>query len=117
MPEKSKGSLKKGLAILICVAFVSMLFPGVSHAVTKPSSEEFLIPENLFSLISPFLSLVSHNFSAGIYDFAAAYCLSDKDKKPPTPTTEENGKKKQKSKGSYNDHGNSISKRKANGND
>lgn len=117
MPEKRKGSLKKGLAILSCAAFLSILFPGVSHAVTKSSSEEFLIPENLFSLISPFLSLVSHNFSAGIYDFAAAYCLSDKDKKPPTQTTEENGKKKQKSKSSYDDNGNSTSKKGANGRD
>ena len=93
-----------------------MSFPGVTQAATKSSSKEFLNPEKLFSLISPFLCLVGHDFSLGLYDSATAYCLSDKDKTPP-PTTEEKGKQKQKSKGSYDKNGNSTSRRKANGND
>lgn len=123
MPKKRNDRLKKSLAILGCVALVSMSFPGVTHAATRPSSKEFLNPEKLFSLISPFLCLVGPDFSLGLYDSATAYCLSDKDKNPPPPTTEEKGtteekaKQKQKSKGSYDKNGNSTSKRKANGKD
>ncbi len=122
MPKKRKDRLKKSLAILACAALVSMSFPGVTHAATRSSSKEFRNPEKLFSLISPFLCLVGHDFSLGLYDSATAYCISDKDKKPP-PTTEEEGtteeesKQKQKSKGSYDKNGNSTSKRKANGKD
>lgn len=83
MPKKRKDRLKKSLAILGCVALVSMSFPGVTHAATKHSSKEFLNPEELFALISPILSLVNNNFSLGLYDSATAYCLSDKDKNPP----------------------------------
>ena len=115
MPNKREDCLKKRLAILGCATLISMSFPGVTHAATKSSSKEFLNPEKLFPLISPFLSLVSHDFSLSLYDSGTAYCLSDKDKKP--PKAEENGKQKQKSKGSYDKNGNSTSKRKANGRD
>ena len=109
------NSFKKKIAILACVAFISLSFPGAAHTATKSSSKEFLNPEKLFSLISPFLTLVGHDFSLGLYDSAAAYCLSNKDKKP--PAEEQNGKQKQKSKGSYDKNDNSTSKKKANGKD
>ena len=117
MPKKRKDRLKKSLAVLGCVTLVSMSFPGVTHAATKPSSKEFLNPEELFSLISPILSLVNHNFSLGLYDSATAYCLLDKDKKPPAEEEKEKQKEKEKSEDPYKDHGNSTSKKKANGKD
>jgi len=115
MPRNRKNFLKKSLAILGCVALISLSFPGVNQAASKPSSFEFLNPEQLFSLISPLLSLVNHDFSSGVYDSAAMYYLSSNDKKP--KTTEETGKQKQKSKGAYDDSGNSTSRKKANGRD
>ena len=115
MPNKRKDRFKRSLAILGCVTLISMLFPGFTHAATKSSTKEFLNPEKFFSLISPFLSLVSPDFSLGLYDSATAYCLSDKDKKP--PADEQNGKQKKEKKDSYDKNGNSTSKRKANGND
>jgi hypothetical protein len=116
MPKKRKDRLKKSLAVLGCVAFVSMSFPRFTHAATRPSSDEFLNPDKLFSLISPILSLVNHNFSVGVYDFGAAFCLSGKDKKPPAKKEEED-KQKQKSESSYDKNGNSTSKKKPNGKD
>ena len=109
------NSFKKKIAILACAAFISLSFPGAAHTATKSSSKEFLNPEKLFSLIPPLLSLVSHDFSLGLYDSAAAYCLSEKDKKP--PAEEKKDKPKQKSKDSYDKNDNSTSKKKANGKD
>jgi hypothetical protein len=123
MLKERKDFLKKSLAILGCAAFISMSFSGVAQAATKSSSKEFRNPEKLFSLISPFLCLVGHDFSLGLYDSATAYCLLDKDKNPPPKTeekgtTEETGKQKQENKDSYYDKsGNSTSKKKPRGKD
>jgi hypothetical protein len=116
MLNKRKDRLKKSLAILACATLISMSFPGVTQAATKPSSKEFLNPEKLFSLISPILSLVNPNFSVGVYESGAAFYLFSEDKKPPAKE-EEKDKQKQKSKSSYDKNGNSTSKRKANGKD
>ncbi|UCC41629.1 MAG: hypothetical protein JSV96_09530 [Candidatus Aminicenantes bacterium] len=115
MPRRKKDFLKKSLAILGCAALISLSFPGVNQAASKPSSFDSLNPERLFSLISPLLSLVGHDFSSGVYDSAAMYCLSSNDKDP--KTTEETGKQKQKGKGAYDDSGNLTSRKKANGRD
>ena len=95
------SSFKKGMAVLVSVAVIVLLFPGVTHTSTDTNNPKFPLLKKFFSSFSsvfPFLNL--NVFVMG----------TDKDK----TGDEQNGKKK---KDPYDDGDNSTSKRKPNGKD
>jgi hypothetical protein len=92
------SSFKKGMAVLVSVAVIVLLFPGVTHTSTDSSNSKFPLLKKFLSSFSsalPFLNL--DVFVLG----------TDKDKP-------KNDKKK---KDSYDDGDNSTSKRRPNGKD
>ncbi len=70
MFKERKNSFRQNMAILVCAAFISTVFPGVTQAATKPSSERFPFPEESISLISDVFSFVSLNLSPLGYNLA-----------------------------------------------
>lgn len=102
------------MAILAFVAFVSMVFPEVTHATTSPSSTEFLFPKHFLSLFSPVFSSSSLNTSLAVYELATAYILS---KTPSNKSLNNPDKKDPKKSKDTNLNENSTSKKKPKGKD
>lgn len=99
MLNKRKNYLRKNMAVLVCAAFVLMFFSGIAHSSTEPSSSKVPSIKKPFSFVSSFFSLFNFHF------------LGDK----PPANVDKN--KDDKDKDSYDDHGNSTSKKKPNGKD
>ena len=130
MLKTKKRPLKKNVAILVCAAFISASFLGVTHAATRHSPREYYSPYKSFSSYRPVFSLINFNSPLVVIDPAMAYSLSVKDKKPPKksdqtdpadqtdptetpdPTTITEQEKEDASS-SYNGNGNSGSRKKA----
>jgi len=113
MFKERKSSLRKNMVFLVCVAFIFMIFPEVTHAATKPSSERFPFPEESISLIHSVFSFASMNLSHLGYDLAFIYSQSSN--KPKLPQQAKNGKGNKnghKQNSSFNSSGNSTSKKK-----
>ncbi len=102
-----KSSFRKNMAFLVCVCFVSMAFPEVTHAATKPSSERFLFPEKAIRLISTTFSFIGLNLPTPTNNSAIFYSLSTT--RPKLPKQAIIGLKQ---KGSISSHGNSTSQKK-----
>ncbi len=77
MFKKRMNSIKKNMAILVSVAFISAVLPEVTHAAPRSSSTEFLFSEKSFPLFSPVFFFVSLNFPLTVYDLATLYTLSN----------------------------------------
>ena len=77
MFKERKNSFRRNMAILVCVAFISMVFPEVTQAATRSSSERFPFPKESISLISAVISFASLNLSPLGYDLAFFYSLSN----------------------------------------
>jgi len=106
------------MAFLVCVSFVSMVFPGVTHAATKSSSERFPFPEESVLLICDFLSFASLNLYSLEYDLAFFYIQSSNKPKPPHQAKNGKGSKNsKKNNSSFNGNGNSTSKKPPQGKD
>ncbi len=113
MFKERKSSLRKNMVFLVCVAFILLIFPEVTQATTKPSSERFPFPEESISLISAVFSFASLNLSHLGYDLAFFYSLSSNGPKLPHKAKNGKGNKNgQKQNGSFNSSGNSTSKKK-----
>ena len=118
MFKERKSSLRKNMVFLVCVAFILLIFPEVTQATTKPSSERFPFPKESTLLISAVFSFAGLNLYIPVYDLALFYSLSSN--KPKLSHQDENGngeKNDQKQNSSLNDHGNSTSKRPPEGKD
>jgi hypothetical protein len=112
MFKERKRSLRKNMVFLVCVAFIFMIFPEVTHAATKPSSERFPFPEESISLISAVFSFASLNLSYLGYDLAFIYSQSSNKTKLPKQAKNGNGKKNgHKQNSSFKSNGNSTSKK------
>jgi len=112
MFKKGKNSLKKNMAILVCVAFVSVIIPEVTHAASRSSSTEFPFPQHIFSLFSPVFSTANHNISLAAYELAAMYILAKKTPLPNTPPNNADKTGDKNSKDAVESRGNSSSKKK-----
>lgn len=118
MFKERKSPLRKSMAFLVCVTFIFVIFPEVTHAATKPSSKRFPFPEESSPLISAVFSFVSMNLSPLGYDLAFFYSLSNN--KPKLPKQAKNGKGNKnghKKNSSFKSNGNSTSKKKPKGKD
>jgi hypothetical protein len=112
MFKKRKSSLRKNTVFLVCVAFIFMIFPEVTQAATKPSSERFPFPEESISLISAVFSFVGMNLSHLGCDLAFFYSQSSNRPKLLHEAKNGNGNKNgQKPSSSFNSNGNSTSKK------
>ncbi|NIO49782.1 MAG: hypothetical protein GTN73_10170 [Candidatus Aminicenantes bacterium] len=76
MFNERKSSFMKNMAFLVCIAFIIMIFPQVTHAATRSSSERFPFPKKSAPLISEFFSFFSLNLSPLGCDLALFYSLS-----------------------------------------
>jgi hypothetical protein len=63
MFNERKSSFMKNMAFLVCVAFILMIFPQVTHGATRSSSERFPFPKESSPLISAIFSFASLNLS------------------------------------------------------
>lgn len=118
MFKEKKSSLRKNMVFLVCVAFIFMIFPEATHAATRSSSERFPFPNESIPLISAVFSFGSLNSSLLGYDLALFYSLSSNKPKPPKQAKNGKGEKNGNEQNcSFNDHGNSTSKKKPKGKD
>jgi hypothetical protein len=134
MFKERKSSFRKNMAILVCAAFIFMVFPEVTYAATKPSSKRFQFPEEFILFISTVFSFASPNSSPLGYDLGFICSLSRN--KPKLPRQARNGQgipngqvvqndqgdqdsqgdqNGQEQNGLINGHGNSTSKKKPKG--
>ena len=112
------SSLRKNMAFLVCVAFILMVFPQVTQAATRSSSERFPFPKESTPLISAVFSFASLNSSLLGCDLALFYCLLKNEPKPPSQAKNGKGEKDDNEQnGSFNGHGNSTSKKEPKGKD
>ncbi|NIM91178.1 MAG: hypothetical protein GTO17_09545 [Candidatus Aminicenantes bacterium] len=95
------SSFKKGIAVLVSVAVLVLLFPGVTHTSTDSNNPKF-------PLLKKFLSSFSSVFPYLSFDVFVMGTSKDK------TSDDQNGKKK---KDPFDDGDNSTSKRKPNGKD
>lgn len=63
-------SFRKNMAFLVCVTFILMVFPEVTHAATKPSSRSSHFLKESSPLISAVFSFIRQNLSPFGYDLA-----------------------------------------------
>ncbi len=118
MFKERKSSLRKNMVFLVCVAFIFMIFPEVTQAATKPSSERFPFPEESISLISAVFSFAGLNLSHLGYDLAFIYSQSSNSPKLIHEAKNGNGEKSgHKQNSSFNSNGNSTSKKPPEGKD
>jgi hypothetical protein len=121
MLKKRKNSLKKNMAILVCIAFISVMLPDVTHAASRSSSPEFPFPKQYLFLFSSLFSAANHNIQLGVMAFTAHTVLANKKPKPVTPPPPPPKQDKEGDKNSNDDpvgsSGNSKSKKKPNGKD
>lgn len=112
MTEKYRKFFKKRIAVLVCLAFISMSFPRVSFAGMQYHSPKVSFLKKCSSFLPAVLSLLNINSPLGMNEYSIMYVFSKADKKPPNET-----KKDKKKKDSYEDHGNSTSRKPANDRD
>ena len=118
MFKERKNSLRKNMVFLVCLAFIFLIFPEVTQATPKPSSERFPFPKESTLLISAVFSFASLNLSPLGYDLGLFYCLSKNNPKPPRQAKNGKGSKNgHKQNSSFNSSGNSTSKKKPKGKD
>ncbi|MGD8535570.1 MAG: hypothetical protein PVF66_06930 [Candidatus Aminicenantes bacterium] len=119
MLKKRKNSLKKEMAILVCVAFISVMLPDVTHAASRSSSPEFPFPEQYLFLFSSLFSTANQNIQLGVMAFIAHTVVAKKKPKPVTPPPPDQDKKgdRKSNDDPVETNGNSKSKKKPNGND
>jgi len=118
MFKKRKNSFKKSMAILVCVAFISVVLPEVTHAATTPSSTKFPSAKKSFSLFSLVFSFANLNSPLAVYDFVTLYILSNTQGKPHhKPVNNPGNKTSKKDDGNFKNHGNSTAKKKPKGKD
>ena len=113
MFKERKSSLRKNMVFLVCVAFIFLIFPEVTQATTKPSSERFPFPEESISLIYSVFSFGGLNLSPPGYDLA--FFCGQSSNKTKLPHQDENGngnKNEQDQDSSFNSGGNSTSQKK-----
>ena len=112
MFKERRSSLRKNMVFLVCVAFIFLIFPEVTQAATRSSSERFPFPKESIPLISAVFSFASLNSSLLGYDLALFYSLSSNKPKRPKQAKNGNGKKSgHKQNSSFNSNGNSTSKK------
>ncbi|MBA7632841.1 hypothetical protein ES703_40396 [subsurface metagenome] len=113
MFKERKRSLRKNMVFLVCVAFIFMVFPEVTQAAAKPSSERFPFPKESTLLIPAIFSFGGLNLYPPGYDIAFFYSLSSNGPKLPKQAKNGNGEKNgQKPNSSFNSNGNSTSQKK-----
>ncbi len=121
---KRINPLNRNIAVLVCVAFISLIIPEITHAASQPSSSQSCFPKNSFPFLIPFFSSVNPAFTFIPFSPGMLNSLATVDKKPVgTPisiqedkksTTEEQPKQDEDP---YKQNGNSTSKKPANGKD
>jgi hypothetical protein len=109
------------MAILVCVAFISLMLPDVTQAAARSSSLEIPFIKQYIFLFSSLFSTANYNLQLSVMTFATHTILAKKTLEPVTPpatppSTDNNGDKKS------NDDpveisGNSKPKKKPNGKD
>ena len=112
MFKERKSSFRKNMALLVFVAFILTVFPEISHAATKPSSNTYPFPKDSIPLISAIFSFASLNLSTSAYDLALFYSLSGPRPKLPPHAKKVVVQTGQKNKGSFNSNGNLTSQKK-----
>ncbi len=119
MLKKRRNSLKKNMAILVCVAFISVMLPDVTHAASSSSSQEFPFIKQYLFLFSSLFSTANHNIQLGVMAFTTHAILAKKKQEPvtlPPPDPDKKGDKNSNDDPVEN-KGNSKSKKKPNGKD
>jgi len=112
MFKERKSSLMKSMAILVCVAFILMVFPEVTQAATKPSSRTSPFLKESSPLISAVFSFIRQNLSPFGYDLAFFCSLSSNTPMVPDKDIKDNWDVKGKKKGYTKSNGNSTSQTK-----
>lgn len=112
MTIRSRRLFKKKTAVFVCSAFIFMSLPGISYAGTKYHSPEVPFLKKCSSVFPTILSLFNINSPYSMNEYSIMYVFSKLDKKP--SDKKENNKEK---KDSYDDHGNSTSRKPANDRD
>ena len=116
--------LKRNIAVLVCVAFISIILAQVAHAASQPSSSRTPFPKNSLPLLIPFFSSVNPVFTLVPFNPAMLNTLDKVDKKPvENPINTQQDKKSsteekdKKDENPYKQNGNSTSTKPANGKD
>ncbi len=121
MSVKRKSSLKKNMAILVCVAFISLMLPDVTHAASDSSSLEFPFIKQYIFLFSSLFSAASQDIQFGIMAFTTHTILANKEPKPvtspPPPVQDDNKNDKKSNDDPVQTEGNSKPKKKPKGED
>ncbi len=120
MLKKRKSSLKKNMAILVCVAFISLMLPDVTHAASNSSTKEFPFLKEYIFLFSSLFSTANHDIQFGIMAFTTHTILANKKPKPvtpPPPPPQEDEDNKKSKDDPVETNGNSKPKKKPNGKD
>jgi hypothetical protein len=73
----------KNMALLVCLAFISMAFPEVTQAATRSSSGTLALPGESTPLISVIFSFVYLSLSTGGYNLAFFCGLPKNKPRPP----------------------------------
>lgn len=116
MFKERKSSFRKNMAILVCTAFIFMVFPEVTYAATKPSYKKFQFPEESILFIFTVFSFASSNLSPLGYDLAFSRSLSrNRLRFPKQAEIVQDDQDDQEQNGLFNGHGNSTSKKKPKG--
>ena len=111
MFKERKSSFMKNMAFLVCVAFILMVFPEVTHAATKPSSRASHFLKESSPLISAIFSFVSLNLSPIGYDIAFSCSLPNNTPVVPNKDKKHKWSVKGKKKGHTKSNGNSTSQK------
>ena len=121
MLKRRRSSLKKNVAVLVCVAFISLILPDITHAASRSSSPEFPFIKQYIFLFSSLFSATNYNLQLGVMAFTARTILAKKEPKPVTPPPPPSNPDKNGDKNSNDDpaetKGNSKPKKKPNGDD
>lgn len=121
MLKRRRNSLKKNVAVLVCVAFISLILPDVTYASSSSSSPEFPFIKQYIFLFSSLFSATNYNLQLGVMAFTARTILAKKEPKPVTPPPPPSHPDKNGDKNSNDDStgikGNSKPKKKPNGDD
>ncbi len=107
------------MAILVCVAFISLMFPDVTHAASSSSSQEFPFIKQYIFLFSSLFSAANHDIQFGIMAFTTHTILANKKPKPvtPPPAQDDNKNDKKSNDDPVETEGNSKPKKKPKGED
>lgn len=104
-------SFRKNMAFLVCVTFILMVFPEVTHAATKPSSRSSHFLKESSPLISAVFSFIRQNLSPFGYDLASSCSVSINSVMVPDKDMDNNWDVRGKKKGYTKSNGNSTSQK------